>query len=197
MGSDIALSRSSSRRIGLTLFAILAAGICVHQARASMTILGGGKARACFEAAVMGHHPGRSIEICTAAIANEVLAPRDLAATYVNRGILRMRSDDKAGAMADFDIAIRMRPDLGDAYINRGVLLIAQKRDHDAIDTLTQGLSFVCERPAVGYYTRAIAYELIGDFKAAYLDYKRAAELEPEWPLPRDQMGRFLVRKYG
>lgn len=181
----------------LAMIAVAAAAGFAAPAEASVTTMGSGQARHCFEAAVLERNPNRWIAVCSAAIDTEMLNARDLAATYVNRGILRMRTADKAGALADFDRAISMRPDLGDAFVNRGVLLIASKRDREAIEAITRGLDVGCERPAVGYYSRAIAFELIGDFKAAYQDYKRAAELEPEWTLPRDQMGRFSVRKYG
>jgi tetratricopeptide (TPR) repeat protein len=193
------LSLNDFRRMlpGLVFAAFGFTGLTAAPANASITSLGAGQARECFEAAVLERNPTWAVDVCTSAIERETLNARDLAATYVNRGILRMRTADRRGAMADFDRAIRLMPNLGDAFVNRGVLLIADKQDRAAIDAITQGISVGCERPAIAYYSRAIAFELIGDFKSAYRDYKQAAELDPEWTLPRDQLGRFSVRKYG
>lgn len=42
-----------------------------------------------------------------------------------------------------------------------------------------------------------MAYELLGDVRAAYYDYRRASELDPEWRAPREDLQRFRVVPSG
>jgi hypothetical protein len=43
-------------------------------------------------------------------------------------------------------------------------------------------------------YIRAVANEESGNVTAAYADYSRAAQLEPGWALPREELKRYTVK---
>jgi tetratricopeptide (TPR) repeat protein len=64
-----------------------------------------------------------------------------------------------------------------------------------AVESITRGIGLNTEEPHKAYYNRAIAYEAIGNVRAAYDDYTRAAELAPEWAQPRTELARFTVRR--
>jgi tetratricopeptide (TPR) repeat protein len=175
------------------LAAVALAGGVAGSADAAVTVIGGGLAEVCSKAAITGETETRFEDICTMAIESEYLNARDRAGTYVNRGVLRLRRAAYKVAERDFDMAIKARPDLGEAYVNRGAAYIGQKRYADSVPQINRGLELGLEEPAKAYYNRAIAYEGMDDPKAAYFDYKKALEIMPDWKAPQEQLVRFTV----
>ncbi len=175
--------------------AALAAALAGTQARASVTVIGGGLAEACSRAALSGKAKIRFEEPCTEALDKEMLNSRDRAGTFVNRGVLKMRRMDWIGATKDFDEAARIKPDLGEAYVNRGAVSIGQHRYADSLPDLNKGLALGVEEPAKVYFNRALAYEGLDDAKSAYFDYQKAVELSPDWEAPKNELVRFHVER--
>ncbi|HEY9218505.1 MAG TPA: tetratricopeptide repeat protein, partial [Phenylobacterium sp.] len=162
------------------------------------TVIGGGLAEACSRAAINGESSREFEDLCTTALETEFLNARDRAGTYINRGVLKLRRADYGLAMKDFDQAIRVKDDLGEAYVNRGAAFIGQRRYAESLPDINRGLELGVEEPAKAYYNRALAYEGMEDAKSAYFDYQKALELKPEWTAPREQLVRFTVsRKDG
>lgn len=163
-------------------------------AMAGITVLGSSSARLCFLAADSSSLPSnQDLRRCDSALAEEAVAPRDIIATYVNRGILRLRRGDPDGAMRDFDEALRRDPGEAEAYLNRGSALLRRERTEEAVAMYSQAIQHNTRRPALAHYGRAMAYELLGNARAAYGDYRRASELAPEWAAPREDLLRFRV----
>jgi tetratricopeptide (TPR) repeat protein len=127
------------------------------------------------------------------ALESEYLSARDRAGTYVNRGVLRLRRTAYRLAERDFDMAVKARPDLGEAWVNRGAAYIGQKRYADSLTQINRGLELGLEEPAKAYYNRALAHEGLDDMKSAYFDYKKALEIMPDWKAPQEQLVRFTV----
>jgi tetratricopeptide (TPR) repeat protein len=177
------------------LAVLAAATLAAGAARASVTVIGGGLAEACSKAAIAGGSALRSEALCTQALSEEMLTPRDKAGTFVNRGILKMRRGEMGPALADFNDAARYEPRLGEIYVNRGAALIGQHRFADGLADLNKGLSLGVEEPAKAYYNRAIAYEGLDDVKSAYFDYQKAVELSPQWAAPKQELTRFHVAR--
>jgi tetratricopeptide (TPR) repeat protein len=164
-------------------------------ARASVTVIGGGQAEACSRAALAGHSEPRFENICTKALEEEQLDARDRAGTLVNRGILKLRRMDYDAATKDFNQAVRTKPDLGEAYVNRGAAFIGEHRYADGLTDLNKGIQLGVEEPAKAYYNRALAYEGLDDVKSAYFDYQKAVELSPDWAAPKQELTRFHVER--
>jgi tetratricopeptide (TPR) repeat protein len=180
----------------LILCAAVGAGLFVaSEARASVTVIGGGLAEACSKAALAGHSEQRFEAACTQALEEEQLSTRDRAGTFVNRGILKLRRLDFAAATKDFNQAAKVKPDLGEAYVNRGAAAIGEHRYADGLTDLNKGLQLGVEEPAKVYYNRALAYEGLDDVKSAYFDFQKAVELSPDWPAPKQALTRFHVER--
>jgi tetratricopeptide (TPR) repeat protein len=113
----------------------------------------------------------------------------------VNRGVLKLRKADWNQARHDFDSALKLKPDLGEAYVNRGAAAIGQKRYAESLPDINKGLELGVEEPAKAYYNRALAYEGLEDAKSAYFDYQKAIEISPDWAAPREQLTRFTVSR--
>ncbi len=173
--------------------AALAALVIAGPTRASVTVIGGGQAEACSRAALAGKSELRFETPCTKSLEEEQLSPRDRAGTFVNRGVLRMRRSNWQAATKDFNQAVHIKPDLAEAYINRGAASIGEHRYADGLTDLNKGIALGSEEPAKAYYNRALAYEGLEDVKAAYFDYQKAVELSPEWAAPKEQLVRFHV----
>lgn len=172
----------------LVLAAALAPG-----ANAAVTVLGNGAAHACYESAEFGGNPFDGISACDFALDQTTLSVKDRAATFINRGILRARNDDTAGALADDDRGLEIDAALAEGYVDRGTVMIQLKRYDDAIVDIDKGISLGTNRPQIAYYDRGIADEALGNIRAAYADYKKAAEIQPDFSLATEQLARFRV----
>lgn len=179
--------------------ALVVAGIATlgaFPASAAVTIIGGGLARECFLAAEFRHERSMALDVCNRALVAEPLKRRDRAATLVNRGIIHMHARDIERAIADYDAALAIMPGLAEAHVNRGIALLHKGgADQDAVTALTRGLELKPSRPEVAYYTRAVAFEILGDARAAFEDYQAAAAARPGWEEPIEQLKRFSVQR--
>ncbi|HEX5378407.1 MAG TPA: tetratricopeptide repeat protein [Phenylobacterium sp.] len=176
---------------GVAALAFSAAG----QARAAVTVIGGGMAQACSEAALGGETDLKFQEICSQALETEFLNNRDRAGTFINRGVLKLRRGSYVEATRDFNQAVRIKPDMGEAYVNRGAAAVGQRLYAQSLDDLNKGLELGVKEPAKVYYNRALAYEGMDDPKSAYFDYQKALEIDPAWDAPREQLTRFSVSR--
>jgi len=158
-----------------------------------------GAARGCYNAAQPA--PSRpalreALRLCDAALRDARLGAGDRAATLINRGIVQMEAKNFAAALADYDAAIKARPETAEAYVNKGIALLRSGRDAEAVAQLSEGIARSPSKPEIAYYSRGVAHETLGRAREAYEDYSRAAQLAPEWSEPAEQLQRFqLVRK--
>jgi tetratricopeptide (TPR) repeat protein len=178
---------------GKYLLAALAAAVSVP-AVAAVTVVGSSSARMCFEAADSPMAPTqRELRYCDDAFTEGAMSSHDTVATHVNRGILRLRRSQTDAAIADFDQAIRLDPRQPEAYLNKGAALIRLNDATEALRLFTVALEYNTRRPEIAHFGRAIANESLGNVRAAYDDYRRASELDPDWRDPQTELRRFRV----
>jgi tetratricopeptide (TPR) repeat protein len=178
----------STALLGATLAFASAAG-------AAVTVIGGGLAEACANAALTGKSDRKFELLCTQALEDEALTSRDRAGTFINRGVMKLRRTNYDAAVLDFNEALRIKPDMGEGYVNRGAAAIGQHRYADGMTDLNKAIALGVGEPAKAYYNRALAYEGLEDAKAAYFDYQKAVELSPDWNAPKEQLVRFKVSR--
>jgi tetratricopeptide (TPR) repeat protein len=178
-----------------TIFGFTAAlAMTALPAMAAISVVGGGEARACYEAAEFNASFQPSVDGCNKALEDEMMSVAERASTFVNRGIVYMKARKLTQAIADYDAALKLRPDLAEAHINKGIALLhLGGHDTEAVAQLTAGLDLNPDKPEVAYYTRGIANEMIGATREAYEDYKAAVALKPDWTEANDQLSRFSV----
>ena len=177
--------------------ALLTALVIPSGAHAAISVIGGGIAHSCFVAADSA--PTLAGEVtCTTALDDLSLSLRDRAATYVNRGVVRTGIRHFEAALSDYNQAIAMGKhlspvDLGVTYVDRASVLNATGRYAQAIEDANKGLSLGTPKPEIAYYNRGLAEDYLGNFKAAYYDYKQALTLVPNFTPAAEQLKRFRV----
>lgn len=162
-------------------------------AASAVYVLGGGLASACSRFALDGRSDDYSLNTCNYALETEVLVRRDRAATLVNRGVIKLRRKQYDSADRDFDAALRLQPAMGEAFVNRGAGLIAQRRWREGVAEIDRGLALAPDEPEKAYFNRALAWEALDDMEAAWRDYTQALALKPDWDAPRKELARFTV----
>ena len=197
---DYARLKCGSMAMQRGLFFTIGLFVCVvavpapSVALSAAAVIGTGFARGCFDAATRKRPLRDALRLCDSALLDEALAADDRAATLVNRGIINMQAKKIDAALADYDAAIKLAPATAEAWINKGIALVQIGNRYDeAVALLTEGIARSPKQPAVAYYSRAIAYEGLGRSRQAYEDYSRAAQLDPEWTEPAEQLQRFKV----
>lgn len=179
-----------------TVFLFTASAIVSMPASSAVMVIGSTSARICYEAAE-GRSPPNAyqLEQCDHALVEEAMIPRNVAATHVNRGVLRVRTGRVEEAVGDFDAAMALYPDEPEAYLNKGAALIRAGQPQAAVPLFGMALERNTRKPAFAYYGRAMAYEDLGNLQLAYSDYKRASAAAPRWNRPRVELSRFAVRR--
>jgi tetratricopeptide (TPR) repeat protein len=168
--------------------------IPLSAANSAVLTLGGALSHLCYQSALAADGRASAIEGCTRALQEESLAKPDLAATYVNRGIVFMSGGRFTEADADFDSALRLNGDLPDGWLNKGFLRIRQGNGSEALPLIQKGIDAGAGNQALALFARGVAYEQMGQFGRAYADLKRAHQLEPGWSLPREYLASYKVR---
>jgi tetratricopeptide (TPR) repeat protein len=148
-------------------------------------------AQQCFNAAQNGVDLKFGLEHCNTAVVDPMTSYR--AQTFVNRGIIRYDMGDGHGALSDFDIALTDNPSLGDAYLNRALVLVSEKRPSDALAAINQGIALGATNLQLAYYSRAEIEDDAGQYDAAYRDYKQALAIRPDFAPAQRQLARFKV----
>src|SRR5579863_967954 len=129
--------------------------------------IGNSRARSCYLGAKNGFASDDLIKLCSSSLEEENLSQKDRAATYDNRGILENSLGRLDQALASFNAAIAIDASLGDAYVNRGTVLIRQKKYEDALAEIDKGIGLGMAFMHIGYYNRAVAEELLGRYRDA------------------------------
>jgi tetratricopeptide (TPR) repeat protein len=180
------------KALTLATAALLAAGLAAP-ATAGVLTVGGGFARSCYDAAEARDASAQSIQNCNYALDAQALTADDIVATHVNRGILKMLRGDAAAAAQDYDAALQLDPKQPEAWLNKAVMVLNGGDSRDASRLAQRALDLQTKKPALAMYIQAVADEESGNVNAAYAGYRRAAELEPAWKLPKEELKRYKI----
>jgi len=118
-------------------------------------------------------------QLCALALQDAGLSKADRAAALLGRGMAADFRHDGKAALADYDQAIQLQPDLSAAYVMRGLLAAAQGDDTSAIADFSTVIKL---RPdeTTGYRDRAQRYLARHDWSAALTDLDKLVALSPQ-----------------
>ncbi|MEL7033915.1 MAG: tetratricopeptide repeat protein [Pseudomonadota bacterium] len=180
------------------LIAAAATALVAETASAQVFVIGNGLGGECFQKTKNGFSNFRATEeICTRALREQAMTRKNRAATYVNRGVLRMREGQYEKALADYAEAVNLQPELGAAYLNEGAAHIYRRDFAAALAPLDRAIELESHDLFAAYYNRAIARENTGDVAGAYNDFQKSLELKPGWDLAERQLTRFSFESAG
>lgn len=178
---------------------LLVSAVCLAlagPASGAVTVFGTSSARLCYEAAEFGTGNAAGLELCDRALSEDSLIRKERVATFVNRGILKLRGGRVDASIADFEEAMTLDPSEPEAHLNKGMALLRLGgRSDEATALFDAALTHKTRRPALAHYGRAIAHEAAGRVSAAWRDYRQASLLEPEWADPKTELARFTVTR--
>lgn len=180
------------------MIAAAAAALAAQTASAQVFVIGQGLGGECYQKTKNGYVSFRSAEeVCTRALREQAMTKTNRAATYVNRGVLRMREGLYEKALSDYSQAKELTPDLGPVYLNEGAAHIYLKDFESALAPLNRAIDLESADLFAAYYNRAIAKENTGDVPGAYHDFQKSLELKPGWEPAQLQLTRFTVENAG
>ena len=176
------------------MIAAAATALAAETATAQVFVIGKGLGGECYQKTKNKYSSFRAAdEVCTRALREQAMNRENRAATYVNRGVLRMREGRYDDALADYATALELKPEMGAAYLNQGAAHI-YRHDFDlALASLNRAIDLDSPDLFAAHYNRAIAREHTGDVPGAYDDFVTALELKPGWALAERQLTRFTV----
>jgi tetratricopeptide (TPR) repeat protein len=166
-------------------------------ASAGMRVVGNTLGEECYQDTLLAPNPRRNADalaVCDRAVVDTTVNAYNQAANHVNRAEIRLRMANFQGALDDAEAALAIHDGIGTAYLNRGAGLVGLGRHAQALPDFDKALALGVDRPQLAYFDRAIARENVGDIKGAYLDYKKASEIDPRLEIARAQLSRFTVR---
>lgn len=186
------------RKLQTFVLTLSATALASTAAQAQLVVIGQGQAAICYQKASLGDQGSTSsIQTCTNAL-KQPNSTKDIAATYVNRGILHMRKGDQVKAAADYREALERMPQLTEAHINLAASLIRQEKFEEAIVSLNTALEDEAQqRRPEALYNRAIARDWLGDYRGAYFDLKAALKIKPDWKPALDLISGYDVKPAG
>ena len=178
----------------LVAAAVLLAGPANAQ---SITVFGDSDAQQCFRSTkIFGGGPD-GLNYCNRALRSGNLSRTDRAKTLVNRGINYTAEKMYDNALADFEEALSIMPNLAEAFVNRGNTYIFQSQFRAAIDEYNRGLELGTKDPHAAYYNRGLAHEALKDLESAYEDFLQASDLRPNWRYAMERIEKYEANGYS
>ena len=132
----------------------------------------------------------RSIRGCAEIIENsEREDVGNLVEAYKAHGNISFAKGEYNRAIADFDMAIKVRPKDAEAYVKRDTAYASKDDYNRAIADFDMAISLMPKRASF-YTMRGHANEKVGDKNQAIVDYRKALEIDPSLQAVKDALKR-------
>jgi lipoprotein NlpI len=139
-------------------------------------------------------NPDLSLQGCTALIESGRLSEEDVFKVLLIRGVAYRNKGNYEQAIQDFDKAIRLKPDIAEAFNNRGVAYDYKGDYERAIQDYNQVIRL---RPdyAAPFNNRGLVYHEKGEFDRAIQDFDQAIRLNPGYAEAFESRGSAYLAK--
>jgi Flp pilus assembly protein TadD len=152
------------------------------------------------QAATNAQDAARAVALLDAGKINEAVealkkvieADPNNASMHYNLGVAYERRDEYEKARKEYDEAIRLKEDFGEAYLAIGNSFMVQKKFSDATESLSRAVELM---PAnyTAAYNLGVCYSNNGRYAEAESAYKKASAISPSEPVVHYQLGMALL----
>ncbi len=104
------------------------------------------------------------------------------------RGLNNFQQEKYSAAISDFDQAIKLNQNWGEAYYNRGFIYAQIAKYQEAINDFTEALR-INENWVDAYNKRGNAFNQLGQYEQAIADYEQGLKLQPDCEEVRQNLG--------
>lgn len=175
--------------IGLAVMVLVGAG-----AQPAL-VLGESPASGCFAAAQAPVATRGDVEACRLAVEDVRLTRADRMASWVNYGIVLRKRGQLDQAIAAYDQAAALSPDLAEIYLNRSAARAQLGQDELALADISRAIALGPQQPQAAHVNRALILERAGDYQAAYQDLQAALALRPDYAPALRALKRYQLRE--
>ncbi len=162
--------------------------LCAGPASAQISVFGNSHARECY---IEARSDGANADPCDKSLGGEMLVGRDLAATYVNRAVVRTNARHMAAALTDLKRAESLRPELGEIYASRGNVFYYQDIFEEALAEYDRGIAAGMKHLHAAHYDRGLALERLGRIEEAKEAFRQSIALAPEFKLAKRRLSLY------
>ena len=162
--------------------------LCAGPASAQISVFGNSYARECY---IEARSDGANADPCDKSLGGEMLVGRDLAATYVNRAVVRTNARHMAAALTDLKRAESLRPELGEIYASRGNVFYYQDIFEEALAEYDRGIAAGMKHLHAAHYDRGLALERLGRIEEAKEAFRQSIALAPEFKLAKRRLSLY------
>lgn len=171
---------------------LLAIAICSPTSLAAVTTFGSTNASRCYEESNMPLSD-YGLRYCNAAIKDDQLLLKDLAATYTNRGIIYGATGRLEEAMADHNQAMLIAPDMAKIYVNRGNIFHQMHEYDKALEDYEKALELGNVALDIVHYNRALAFIRLKRWDDAREALEQALEINPNSTRVKRKLEQFAA----
>ena len=162
------------------LFSILSLTLLTNYVFSSVTVIGREETTLCYLAAKAGYSGNISIRTCQKALVDDLLTTKDRSGTQVNLGIVFNNSFLPDKALESFEQAKNFEDLKPEVFLNSGNSYFLKMDFWTAVDYYDRSLEAGLKEQSAAYYNKGLVYEMLGDFKEAISNYKKALKLKPD-----------------
>ena len=172
-----------------SFFPLLATTLLLYASTASgqISIIGNSNARECYNEA---RADGANTNPCDKSLAGDMLVGRNLAATYVNRAVVRTNARRLEAALQDLKRAESLRPEFGEIYASRGNIYFYMNSFEEALVEHDRGIKTGMKKLYAAHYNRGLALEQLGRIEEAKEAYRQSIALVPDFGLAKTRLSR-------
>jgi tetratricopeptide (TPR) repeat protein len=149
--------------------------VVVTSARIARPHIGRGDWNACTI-----NDPSRSLSLCRRIVDAAAPGARGVAAAHLADGLTQAWRGDTAGAIAAFDRALAVTPDLAAAYLNRSLAYARNGDDDQALADADKAVHYA-PNSAQARYNRGELLRRRGETARAEADEERAVDIDPSY----------------
>ncbi len=177
--------RSTKIRMFIICALIITSTPNIGVAQVSITTLGSNDAALCSQNAFDG---STDLSPCNSALQSGNLTRLNKIKTHVNRGVIYNARLNPLSAIEDFDAALELDPDRGEAYANRGSSYFLLKDYSQALSDYQKALDLNARKKWAIWYNIGLTYQTINNDEQARQAFKKSLSIKPDFTPAIDKL---------